>query len=282
MLGKQGLMAMKTEEKALEIDRPNRMKRILKRKQPVFQFQISILDPELVEIAGSEGADVIWIDGEHNNFDWDRALACVLAAELHGITPILRPTELPGYREYMIQRALDIGFQGIWVTGVRNPSEVQELLNVIKFPPEGKRGVGGARVLNRAGRQTPLSPQVLQALNEEIFVAVLIETVEAVEKIDAICAMEGVDAVGLGHRDYALDAGLPDLSWDQAGMQAAFTTINAAAKRHGKAWCGIAATSADLKRAVAEGALIFSLGRETSVWQKTCSGIHKLKEGAGL
>ena len=66
------------------------------------------------------------------------------------------------------------------------------------------------------------------------------------------------------------------------GTLPAFQKINAAAKRHGKAWAGVAATPEDLKRAVDEGALIFSIGRETSVWQKTCSRIHKLKEDAGV
>jgi 4-hydroxy-2-oxoheptanedioate aldolase len=254
------------------------MKRKLKEKRPVFDVRISILDPELVEIAGTAGIDVIWIDGEHSNFDWDRALACVLAAELHGITPILRPTELPGYREYMIQRALDVGFQGVWVTGVRNPEEMQAILDVIKFPPQGKRGVGEGRVFERAGQRVSQGPEVLQALNEEIFVAVMIETVEAVANIDGICAIEGVDAVGLGHRDYALDAGLPDFSMDQAGMQAALRKINAAAKRHGKAWAGDASTPEKLKRAVAKGALIFSLGRETKVWRETCMRITSIRQ----
>jgi len=258
------------------------MKRKLKEKRPVFDVRISILDPELVEIAGTAGIDVIWIDGEHSNLNWDRALACVLAAELHGITPILRPTELPGYREYMIQRALDIGFQGVVVTGVRNPEEMRAILDVSKFPPRGKRGVGEGRVFERVGERVHLGPEVLQALNEEIFVAVLIESAEGVAKIHDICAMEGVDAVGLGHRDYALDAGLPDFSMDQVGMQAALREINAAAKRHSKAWYGGASTPEELKRAVAEGALIFSLGRETKVWQKTCNSVHKLMADAGL
>jgi 4-hydroxy-2-oxoheptanedioate aldolase len=258
------------------------MKRKLQAQQPVFDVRISILDPELVEIAGTAGIDAIWIDGEHSNFDWDRALACVLAAELHDITPILRPTELPGYREYMIQRALDIGFQGMWVTGVKNPEEMQAILDVIKFPPQGKRGIGEGRVLDRAGERVSQGPEVLQALNEETFVAVLIESVEGVDNIDAICAMEGVDAAGLGHRDYALDAGLPDFSLDQPGMVAARDKINAAAQRHGKAWSGGAATPENVKQAVAAGALIFSLGRETKVWAKTCNRIHALKAVAGL
>jgi 2-keto-3-deoxy-L-rhamnonate aldolase RhmA len=258
------------------------MKRKLKEKRPVFDVRISILDPELVEIAGTAGVDAIWIDGEHSNFNWDRALACVLAAELHDITPILRPAELPGYREYMIQRALDIGFQGMWVTGVRNPEEMRALLDVIKFPPQGKRGVGEGRVLDRAGERVSQGPEVLQALNKEIFVAVLIESVEGVDKIDDICAMEGVDAVGLGHRDYALDAKLPDFSLDQPAMQAARDKINAAAKRHGKAWSGGAATPENVKRAVAAGGLLFSLGRETKVWAKTCNRIQELKVQAGL
>jgi 2-keto-3-deoxy-L-rhamnonate aldolase RhmA len=266
----------------VEIIRPNRMKRKLEQKHPVFDVRISIPDPELVEIAGTAGLDAIWIDAEHANLNWERALACVLAAELHGITPILRPTALPGYREYMIQRALDLGFQGVWVTGVNNPEEMQAILNVIKFPPQGKRGVGEGRVLERAGERVSQGPEVLQALNAEIFVAIMVESTEAVATIDDICALEGVDAAGLGHRDYALDAGLPDFSLEQPGMKEAIGKINAAAKKHGKAWSGGAATPENVKRAMSEGALIFSLGRETRIWANTCNSIHRLKDELGL
>ncbi|MBI3943142.1 MAG: hypothetical protein HY326_09030 [Chloroflexi bacterium] len=263
------------------IVRTNRMKQKLKQKQPVFDARITILDPELVEIAGMAGVDTIWIDGEHNNFDWERAQACVLAAELHGITPILRPTELPGYREYMIQRALNIGFQGMVVTGVRSPADMEALLDVMKFPPQGKRGVGEGRVFERAGEQVHRGPEILQALNAEIFTAVLIESVAGVNTIDGICALGGVDAVGLGHRDYALDAGLPDFSMGQEGMQAALRTINAAARKHGKAWFGDGSTIESFKRAAAEGALLFSIGRETKVWQKTCMNVTQYRSAIG-
>jgi 4-hydroxy-2-oxoheptanedioate aldolase len=266
----------------MEIIRPNKLKRKLKAKQPVFDVRITILEPELVEIAGTAGLDAIWIDAEHSNFDWDRALACVLAAELHDITPIMRPTALPGQREYMVQRALDIGFQGFWVTGVNNPEEMQALLDVIKFPPQGKRGVGEGRVLDRAGERVSQGPEVLQALNQEIFVAIMVESVEAVARIDDICALDGVDAAGLGHRDYALDAGLRTFSLDQPGMKKALSKINAAAKRHGKAWSGGAATPENVRRAMAEGALMFSLGRETRIWANACNRIHQLKGELGL
>ena len=265
-----------------EIIRPNRMKRKLKAGQPVFDVRITILDPELVEIAGTADVDALWVDAEHSNFNWDRALACVLAAELHDITPIVRPTAQRGYREYMIERALDIGFQGVWLTGVQNPKELRELLDVIKFPPQGKRGVGEGRVFERAGKRVSQGPEVLQALNAEIFVAVMVESVEAVANIDEMCAMPEVDAVGLGHRDYALDAGLPDFALEQVGMREALNRINAAAKRHGKAWAGGPATPENVKRAVAEGALIFSLGRETKIWAQACNRIGQLKAEAGL
>lgn len=257
----------------MERVRTNRAKQKLKEGHPVFDARISILDPDLVEIAGRAGVDVIWVDGEHSNVNWDRALACVLAAELHDLTPILRPTELPGYREYMIQRALDIGFQGIVVTGVSNPAEMRRVLDVMMFPPQGKRGVGQGRVFARAGA---LSPELLRAMNQEILTFVLIETVEGVERIDDICAMEGVDAVGLGHRDYALDAGLPDFSLERPEMQAAIRAVADAAGEHGKVSSGDARTAEKLNQSLAAGALYFSLGRETKAWQGTCDRMRDL------
>jgi 2-keto-3-deoxy-L-rhamnonate aldolase RhmA len=127
-----------------------------------------------------------------------------------------------------------------------------------------------------------VDPAALRALNHEIFVAVMIETSEALAKIDEICSLQGIDAVGLGHRDYALDAGLPDFALDQPGMQEALGKVNAAAKRHGKARYGSAATPEELQQSLADGALLFSLGRETKVWERTCNSVQALKTAAGL
>lgn len=262
----------------MEIIRPNRMKRKLAAMQPVFGAIITILDPELVEIAGIAGLDYIWMDLEHINLDWERAQACVMAAELHGITPILRPTEVPGYREYMIQRALNIGFQGAVLTGVRNPADMRAMLDIMKFWPQGRRGVGHGRTHERAGSRINVGPEVLAEMNAEVFAAILVESAEAVEKIDQLCAMDGVDAVGLGHRDYAMDAGLPDFDYMQAGMQDALHRINDAARRHGKAYFGGPGAAEEMRRQIDEGARIFTLARDTAVWRARCevaSGLAK-------
>ena len=266
----------------MEIVRPNRMKRKLKEKQPVFGAIITIIEPELVEIAGIAGLDYIWMDLEHINLDWNKAQACVLAAELHGITPIIRPTEVAGYREYMIQRALNIGFQGAVLTGVRNPVDMGAMLDIMKFWPDGKRGVGHGRVHERAGERMEVGPDVLAEMNEEIFAAILIESAEGVEKIDELCAMDGVDAVGLGHRDYALDAGLPDYEYMQEGMQDALHRINDGARRHGKSYFGAANTPEDMKRQVSEGGLIFTVAGETAVWRAKCNASRALADEAGF
>jgi 2-keto-3-deoxy-L-rhamnonate aldolase RhmA len=265
----------------MEIIRPNRMKRKLIAGQPVFGAIITVIDPELVEIAGMAGLDYIWMDFEHINLDWDRAQSCVLAAELHGITPIIRPTEVPGYREYMIQRALNIGFQGAVLTGVRNPADMQSMLDVMKFWPDGRRGVGHGRVHERAGERVNIGPEVLAEMNAEVFAAILIESAEGVEKIDDLCAMPGVDAVGLGHRDYAMDAGLPDFDYFQAGMQDALQRINDGARRHGKAYFGAAGAPDEMRRQIGEGAQIFTMARDTGVWRARCEAARALAEEAG-
>jgi len=264
----------------MEIIRPNRMKRKLAAGQPVFGAIITILDSELVEIAGMAGLDYIWMDLEHINLDWNRAHSCVLAAELHGITPIIRPTELPGQREYMIQRALNIGFQGAVLTGVRNPEDMRAMLDIMKFWPAGRRGVGHGRVHERAGERINIGPEVLSELNAEVFAGILIESAEGVEKIDELCAMEGVDAVGLGHRDYAMDAGLPDFDYMKAGMQDALHRINDGARRHGKAYFGAAGAPEEMRRQINEGAQIFTMARDIAVWQARCNAARGLADEA--
>jgi len=267
----------------MEIVRPNRMKRKLQKGWPVFGAAITILHPELVEIAGAAGLDYIYMDLEHIPIDWNALQACVLASELHGITPLFRPTELSGQREYQVQMALDIGFQSILLTGVRNPSDMQAMLNVAKFPPQGRRGVGHGRVHQRAGKRIEASDEILREMNAEIFVSLLIESAEGVENIEALCAMDGVDAAGLGHRDYAMDAGLPNFDIEQEGMREALRRINTAARAHGKPFFGGSCrTPEELQRQVAEGALLFHPLRETAVWERACVALRKTVADAGF
>ena len=182
----------------------------------------------------------------------------------------------------MIQRALNIGFQGLWVTGIANPAEMRALLDVIKFPPQGRRGVGEARILERTGERAHAGPEVLAELNDEIFVAIMVEKLEAVATIDELCALDGVDAVGLGHRDFALEAKLASFAIDEPEIVAAQQRLKDAARKHGKAWCGDASTPDALRQSVADGALLYSIGRETSAWQQTCNRVQGLKRDAGI
>ena len=93
--------------------------------------------------------------------------------------------------------------------------------------------------------------------------------------------LSGVDAVGLGHRDYAMDAGLPDFDYFQAGMQQALHAINDAARRHRKAYFGSGGTAEELRRQIGEGAQIFTLVRDTGVWKARCAAARALADEAG-
>ena len=225
----------------------NRMKSMLKEGKAVFSATTSIVEPELVEIAGKAGLDFVWIDAEHSNFNWDRAEACVRAAELYDITPIIRPTPLEGHQPYMIQRALDIGFQGIVVAGVDSRQEMVQVMDNIKYPPEGARGIGHCRGLFPVEEEAERAPDILKQVNDQILVLVLVETLEAVRNIDEILNLDGVDAVSLGHRDFCLDAGLSSFSLEEPVLKQALDTVFEAAKRHGRHWTGIATNTDEIR-----------------------------------
>ncbi len=260
----------------------NRLKRMLKEGKAVFSANTSILEPELVEIAGKAGLDFVWIDAEHSNFNWDRAEACVRAAELYDITPIIRPTPLKGHQPYMIQRALDIGFQGIVVAGAESREEMVQVMNNIKYPPEGTRGIGHCRGLFPLQEEAERAPDILREVNEQIFVLVLVETLKAVGNIDEILTLDGVDAVSLGHRDFCLDAGLPSFSLDEPVLKQALDTVFEAARRHGRDWTGIATNEAQIRERFDSGARMFYLASMPSVWQSRCEAVVDMARSVGL
>jgi 2-keto-3-deoxy-L-rhamnonate aldolase RhmA len=166
---------------------------------PVGSFQ----GPTMPELIGLAGFDAAVIDLEHGAFDLQQVQVLVMACELAGITPIVRVPEL---EPPLITRLLDIGVQGIQLSGVTSAAEAVELVRAVRFPPHGVRGlIGNSRALGYGGVANAAG---LDAVNREILVKVTIESKEGLDAVEAIAAVDGIDLLGVGPNDLSAALGV--------------------------------------------------------------------------
>ena len=181
----------------------NTLKEKLNAGQATLGPFVGFPSPSIVETMGWLGFDFVIIDCEHGPIDYETAENMIRAAELSNTTAIVRI----GLNEQQhIQRYLEAGAQGVLIPLVNNAADALKVVNSVKYPPVGKRGSFSGR---SAHFGVGAGPDYFQRANEETFVAIQIETPEAIENADEIIATPNVDAVFLGPGDLSLNFGIP-------------------------------------------------------------------------
>ncbi|WP_119153519.1 HpcH/HpaI aldolase family protein [Caldimonas tepidiphila] len=183
----------------------------------------------IAEALADSGFDWLLFDMEHSPTDLHQIGQQLLAVRGRNVAPVVR---VPILDMAWIKRVLDAGAPNIMVPNVRSAAEAREAVAYTRFAPEGLRGVAGS---TRAGNYTRYKDYMARA-NEEIGVIVQIESREALEDLDAICRVPGVDAVFIGPSDLAASLGYRGRSGHpevQALIAQAFRTANAAGKAAG-------------------------------------------------
>ena len=185
-------------------------------------------DPELVELMASSGVDGIWICLEHKRISPDALYAMIQACRLGGADAIVR-VKPANYTDVLY--LLEAGARGIMLPRVRHPDEVRAMVELMKFPPLGRRGYDGIHPEANFGRLKPAD--YLAGANRESFLVVQIEEPEVIPYIDEIAALPGVDILFVGPGDLTLglgkfgEIGAPDIV-------AVVAEVAAACARHGK------------------------------------------------
>ena len=151
------------------------------------------------EILADAGFDWLFVDGEHGPLDTSDILA-ILQAVSHRIACIVR---VPACDEVAIKKVLDLGAAGIIVPQVNTPEQAADVVRYARYAPEGSRGVGLARAHGYGFRFA----EYVASANAEISVIVQAEHRSAVENINAIVQVPGVDAVLLGPYDLSASYG---------------------------------------------------------------------------
>jgi 2-keto-3-deoxy-L-rhamnonate aldolase RhmA len=156
----------------------------------------------VIKALSNAGHDFIWLDMEHAMYGWETIQTLVQYARAIGITPLVRVTDL-SYA--LVARALDAGAIGAIVPRVDTPEEVAAAVSYSFYPPVGRRGAGGE---GRYGyeRRTPADGHT--EVNQNTVAIVQVETIGAVERIDELVAVEGIDVICVGPQDLSISLGL--------------------------------------------------------------------------
>jgi 2-keto-3-deoxy-L-rhamnonate aldolase RhmA len=218
-----------------------------------------VRDPWIAEVIGKLGFDVIWLDMEHRSFGQEIVDAMSLACRATGIDLMVRILK-DGYMAPM--RALEGGANGIMVPHCRSVAEARQWVEWARFPPLGRRGFDGAG----ADADYFLTPPLehLRHANEQTFLTLQIEDVEAVECVEEIAAIEGVDLLFIGPADISISYGVP-MQIDHPKVQGAIDRVAAACEKHGKWWGMPTGTPEAAQKLIDRGARMI-----------TCTGDHGL------
>jgi 2-keto-3-deoxy-L-rhamnonate aldolase RhmA len=207
----------------------NETKRKVKAGEVALGFGIHHLRTSAVGmLAAATGHDWIFIDMEHGAFSVQEATQICIAALTAGVSPIVRVTaDAIGEGA----RALDNGAMGVVVPHVDTRAQAERVANAYRYPPAGTRSWGGPPAAFRF--KPPAHAEAQAQLNDEVLVVAMIESREALNNIDAIAGVDGIDALLIGTSDLSADLGIAG----QIGhleVQSAYRAVLAACRKHGK------------------------------------------------
>jgi 2-keto-3-deoxy-L-rhamnonate aldolase RhmA len=209
--------------------RNNRLRALLNEGKTVYGTMIQELSSTVVPIIlASAGYDFAFIDMEHGPFSLESATEIIRTLRLTGMTPLVR---VPDSQYHLIARVLDAGAEGIMVPRVETRHQVEYIVSCAKYPPLGKRGASITKGHNDFEKADLY--EFTRTMNRENLVILQIERKEALDDIDGLLSVPGVDGAVMGPKDLALSLGRPE-DFDDPETQAAIQKVVNTCLKHGK------------------------------------------------
>jgi len=207
--------------------KPNALRTRLLAGQPVVGTMIQeISTPFIVHAFANAGFDFVYVDMEHGRFNLETAAGLIQTIRLTDMVPLVR---VPDNQYHLIARVLDAGARGVMIPRVETREQAEKAVQAVRYPPLGQRGLAVARGHNDYKRQDSIV--FSQEANRENLVIVQIESKQAVECVDEIVSVPGVDIALIGPGDLSQSLGIT-LKMDHPDMVAAIEKVIAACKRH--------------------------------------------------
>ena len=245
----------------------NQLKRKLAEGRVVLGTFITLICPDLVEIAGLAGFDYCIIDTEHGPGNPESIQHMIRAAELRGMAPIVRVTDTAATT---ILRTLDVGAAGIQVPQVNSPETAENVVRSAKYFPKGDRGA----CLTRSSRYgfVPGVAEYFEEANRETLVIVHCENRQGLECLDGIAAVDGVDVVFVGPYDLSQSFGIPGQIYHPVMVDAVARAL-AAAKRAGKPAGIFVGSVEEAKARIEQGFSYIAYSTDSLVFAEVCRNI---------
>jgi len=186
-------------------------------------------DPGAPAIFAAAGYDFVFIDMEHGNYNMETVADLIRGAKSVGIATIIR---VPHLETFFISRILDAGAEGIMVPMTSRKEQAETIVRYSKYAPLGQRGFGTQT--GHTGYKPVKAVHFMKEANENTLVVAQIETREAIENIDAILGVEGIDVGLIGPNDLSISLGIPD-QMNSEILSKATDRVVESAKKKGKA-----------------------------------------------
>ncbi len=230
----------------------NPVKKTLKEGKPVVGLTITVPSAEIAVQAANLGFDFLWIEMEHSAITLESARNIILATQGTRTVPIIR---VPVNELWTAKRALDVGALGVIFPFTSTPELAKQAVAACKYPPYGLRGSGPGL----ASMRWPAPGGYADFADQNALVIIIIEQKQAVDRIDEILDVPGIDVAFIGPNDLSHSYGFRGRQTPE--VQAAIAKVLAAGKKRNIA-VGRTASAADILDHVKEGFTFFQASSE--------------------
>lgn len=250
-----------------------RLKQHINSGQPTIGSWITLGHVGIAEIMAGAGFDWLVVDLEHSTISTDVAGELIRVIDLCGVAPLVRVTS---NEPDQIKRMMDAGAHGIIVPMVNTPKDAERAVSAVHYPPRGTRGVG----LARAQSYGASFDRYKSWLAEQAVVIVQVEHIDAVNNLEAILAVPGVDGYIIGPYDLSASMGHPG-QFDRPEFLSAIAKVREVGKKADKAG-GIHVVEPDLnqlKRSLDEGWNFLAYSVDIRMLDSSCRAWLSVKGG---
>jgi len=206
----------------------NRVKKAMEDGKTVIGTMIvETRTPEIPRMMAAAGFDFVFIDTEHATYDLDTVKDMIRAGKASGLTCLVR---VPDAEYHLIARTLDAGAQGVMVPRVEDRETVERIVRAAKYPPWGERGYGPRPIITDY-QQLSMKERIAE-LNEDTVIVIQVERKKAIEDIDDLLSIKGVDVALIGPNDLSISLGVPGDINSEPMIDAIQKVVDACEKRH--------------------------------------------------
>ncbi len=240
--------------------RDNQVRQKLLNGESVIGLQVGLASPHVTELLAHSGFDWLALEMEHTSIDSRDLEYMMMAMNGTETIPLVRPSvDVP----HDIQKALDAGAMGVFAPMIKTAADAEAIVKATRYPPEGTRGCGPLR----ASRYTLDYDDYLARANEHMLVTFILETKEALENLEEIMSVPGVDALYFGPFDLCYSMGLNPLNLPMPEIEEEIDRAVELSKKTGVAVGIGAGTPEELNRRLDQGMRFMSYGTD-------CAQLH--------